>query len=104
MSRQNQDRDQLHGDQAAMAALLGNGCRGKVRHPSKHHALAVGRNTVANGYQRAGLVLNAYKCGCGSWHLGHSPRRYLTPDVMVRSTATEMERALAKALRPYIAS
>lgn len=95
-----------HGDEAWLAALNTNGCRGKVRHPSKAHALANGRQLAARGRDaltNRRLALNAYKCPtCGRWHLGHFSRRALTDASAIVDTATPLERALAAALKPYL--
>jgi hypothetical protein len=91
-----------HGDEAWLAALHGNSCRGKVRHPSKRHAKAAGRATPSRYY---GFVLNAYHCKvCGGWHLGNSLRHLITDPsaVALPEAASPLERALADALRPYL--
>ncbi len=106
------DPHKLHGDEARLAALNGNECRGKVRHPSKRHALSAGRATLRNGQSRVKHVLNVYRCKhCGKWHLGNTHRalvaRGLVDDsarVVRTAPASSLELALADALRPHLAA
>ncbi len=95
-----------HGNEQDIAALQGDtACRGKVPHPSKRHALAAGRATLAHPQRhRPGLVLNAYRCRrCGKWHLGNSPARFVESSHRVQaSDAPPLERELAAVLQPYL--
>lgn len=95
-----------HGSETLLAELNSSGCRSKARHPSNGHAKATARRILREGGGRARLVLNAYKCAtCGYWHNGNSPRRLVRDDTSIAhaDAATPLERALADALRPYLA-
>lgn len=95
-----------HGDQALIAELNTQGCRSKDRHPSKAHALAVGRRILREGGEYDRRVLAAYKCHvCGYWHLGNTRADQVRDvDAIARrhdDAPTRLERQLAEALRPY---
>ena len=100
-----------HGDERLFAAMQSNECRAKVRHPSKRHALSAGRATLIDDRmsrkaRRKGIVLSAYHCRiCKAWHLGNSPRRYVTDDAAIvrADRPTLLEQQLAFVLRIVIA-
>jgi hypothetical protein len=53
----------------ATAIRFWRGCIGKIRYPSKKHAVSTARSI-------GDPLIGAYKCpSCGRWHLGHSKRR-----------------------------
>ena len=104
-----------HGNEQLLAELNSSGCRTKVRHPSKAHAMAAGRRTLTDptngdyerrsGIDQRRFVLTVYKCKvCGYWHCGHSHRRHQpeATSIVHAVDATPLERALADALRPYL--
>jgi hypothetical protein len=100
-----------HGDERLLAELNGASCRSKERHPSKAHALAVGRRILREGGARERRVLVAYKCRtCGCWHNGNTDRRRVTdPQSIARATRatdappTLLERQLAFVLAHVMA-
>lgn len=59
---------------ASKRRLRRKACMGKQRHESQDRAIA---HIIS--LQRAGKIdghMNPYRCGfCGSWHVGHAPRR-----------------------------
>lgn len=97
-----------HGNALLLAELNSSACRGKERHPSKGHALAIGRRILREGGGRdRHFVLNAYKCTtCGYWHNGNSHRRHhVDPTSIARldpSPATLLELQLAAVLAPFL--
>ncbi len=52
-------------------------CDGKESYPSKRVARGIVRVMQATGQTRPGYRLDAYKCACGSWHLGNTRLKFL---------------------------
>jgi hypothetical protein len=56
-----------------LSRQIWHGCIGKIRHPSKRHAVAALRKTIAHSHSpTTDYQMNAYKCACGKWHIGHN--------------------------------